>query len=167
MDKREAKALYKEYKQSDNIPFFDMYFDNEKKRLFIKESPIADSQLISYSEIMDHMWSKDENTINKGHPILGAIIGNMIGGFGTGFLGALAGQKAQGKEVTYTFNSHLTLFVDRGNTVDLIEHYLYPGSIKQGGLLDKSYQKMIDSVDERLYHLEGRKTPAEELEGDA
>ena len=58
MDKREAKALYKEYKQSDNIPFFDMYFDDEKKRLFIKESPIADSQLISYSEIMDHMWSK-------------------------------------------------------------------------------------------------------------
>lgn len=158
MKRQEAKVLYQSFKKNATFSSFDMYFNDTKKQIFIKEFPIGDSRLVNYSDFWNHSWENEEGVINKGHPIIGSIIGNMIGGFGTGFVGALAGQEMQGRQVPYVADERLTLFM---KDQTFIEHYLFHGTIKKNSYMWRDFKKQIDELDTRFYHAEGLEAPGE------
>lgn len=162
MDRKKAKELYELFKQNANFVAFNMYFDDQRKQLFVKQFPISHSILLKYSDFFDHTWSKNENTINKGHPIIGAILGNEIGGFGAGFVGALAGQRVSGKHIDYVSDLELLFFLNEPSDQPVVSFRIFNGSMKKGWLWGQ-YQKQIKEIDDRLCHIEGRQTKDEEM----
>lgn len=153
MKYREAKQLYKEFKKNATFSRLDFYFDDKKQQLFVKGSPITESRLFNYSNLWWDQWDDKTVTINKGHPYVGAVVGNAIAGFGGGFLGALAGQQAQGKHVRYVTGPTVTLNLRDG---EMYTHLLIEGKVNRDSFLGREYQKQIDELQDKFSQVEGR-----------
>lgn len=147
MDKQEAKKLYKEFSSNADCAALGMFFDDDKKQLFIKEDRWQDCRLIDYKNIAIDVWNDRTATINKGHPIIGSIIGNAIGGFATGLAGALIGQQAEGKKKTYVDRPSVSFSLYKGED---FTHVLLKTPINKNGVMGKEYQRQLYEVQDKL-----------------
>lgn len=145
--------------QVDNpTKLFGLVFDDEQKILFIKKWPWKNCQVHKYSEISGDHWYENNGVINKGHPYLGAIAGNAIGGFGTGMAGAMIGQQMPGREVEYLFNPTVDIWFKNGSYYTC---QLAPGKTKKNSLSGRLLRDEMEKLAELLDHAQGRPTPEE------
>lgn len=159
----DAKALLKYFKRNATFVAFGMYFDDARKQVFIQEFPLKNSRLFNYADINTDMWDEKTFTTNKGHPIIGSIIGNAIGGFGAGFVGALAGQQMSGKQVKYISGPSVTLLLNNSDK-PYTHELMGSGPFKANGFMGWQYQKLLDKTQDFFCHVEGRPTPDEVME---
>ena len=147
MDKKKSKDLYKYFKENANYASLGLYFDDRNKQFFAKEPRWEDCRLVDYDDVASTLWHEDTKTINKGHPIIGSIIGNTIGGFAAGMAGAIIGQQTDGKKQTYIV----------GPTVDFMlcesqdfTHVLLSSSTNQSSFIGKEYKKQAVELQDKL-----------------
>lgn len=162
MDRKEAKKLYKSLKKDASFDGFDLVFNDKKKLLFLKEKHWQDCRLYHYSDIIWDQWFTKETTVDKGHPYLGAVAGNMATGtFGGGFAGALAGQAMPGKKVPYIVDPYLKItFKDKYEC----ERHIWRGRLKANGFLGWLFEQEREALNEQLDRAQGKPTPEEAAE---
>lgn len=159
MDRKEAKRLYKSLKKDASFDGFDLVFNDKKKLLFLKEKHWQNCRLYHYSDIIWDQWFTKETTVDKGHPYLGAVAGNMATGtFGGGFAGALAGQAMSGKRVPYTVNP--TVEIDFKDGYEC-KRRIWSGRLKTNGFLGWLTEKEMEALSEQLDCAQGKPTPEE------
>lgn len=153
MDSAKARNLYKSFKKNATYSALGLYFDDNREQLFVKEFPVRKSILINYKDIEGDFWNQeDKYTVNKGHPIWGAFIGNLIAGFGGGFVGAIAGQQADGRHLSYVVDPYVSLMMRPNH--DFHDHRLFSGRIKENGVLDYEYRKQVAQLKKHFNRVE-------------
>lgn len=153
MDSAKARTAYKSFKKNATYSALGLYFDDNREQLFVKEFPIRKSLLINYKDIEGDFWhQKNKYTINKGHPIWGAFIGNLIAGFGGGFVGAIAGQQTDGRNLSYVVDPYVSLMIRPDH--DFHVHLLASGRLKLNGILGYKYRQQVAQLKKYFNRIE-------------
>lgn len=101
MDKQDAKQQFQQLNETASFKGDHIIFNDKMQKIFIKHFLWSKCRVYNYSDVeIAYIWQKS-GTINKGHPVLGAMVGQAVSGgnFASGMVGAMVGQNMPGKEI--------------------------------------------------------------------
>ena len=153
MDAKEKKSLYYSLKQDASYNGWGLLFNDKQQILFIKKFRWRDCLVYKYSDIFETYWSEKDGTINKGHPILGAMAGNAVGGFSAGFMGALWGQQMPGKKIPYIESPSVTIAFKDGSEYKC---QFYNGLMKTNGIRGAIFRKSMEKLSDQFDRAQGK-----------